>query len=156
MGRDERNRKEGRCHGLVGIKRLIVLVCALTALTFAGTASAVIDCQQGVKCVGTDGDNTMEGTAAADWIVGLGGHDVIYGKDAGDTLEGNAGNDELYGGWGVNHLFGGGGSDDLFAYQLSCSGQDFQGGADYDVAYYMADAGNSFISVENRVKIGQC
>lgn len=142
------------------MKRFIVLICVFGvvaggALGFASSASAVIDCQQWVKCIGTDGNNTMEGTSAPDWIVGLGGADDIYGHDSGDTLEGNAGGDALYGGAGVNHMFGGGGDDWLFS-NGSCSPQEFDGGNGWDSATYMAGAGNTFDSVEHRVQMGSC
>jgi RTX calcium-binding nonapeptide repeat (4 copies) len=53
---------------------------------------------------GTDGDDTLVGTAAADTLYGFGGHDGLYG---------GAGDDRLYGGPGWEHLFGGAGDDVL-------------------------------------------
>jgi hypothetical protein len=53
---------------------------------------------------GTDGDDTLIGTAAADNLYGFGGHDGLYG---------GAGDDHLYGGPGWDHLYGGAGNDVL-------------------------------------------
>jgi Ca2+-binding RTX toxin-like protein len=53
---------------------------------------------------GTDGDDTLVGTAAADTLYSFGGHDGLYG---------GAGDDRLYGGPGWDHLFGGAGDDVL-------------------------------------------
>jgi Ca2+-binding RTX toxin-like protein len=68
---------------------------ALLALVLASVADGAVQ-------RGTNGDDTLIGTAAADTLYGFAGHDGLYG---------GAGDDRLYGGPGWDHLFGGGGDD---------------------------------------------
>jgi Ca2+-binding RTX toxin-like protein len=72
--------------------------------------------------IGTEGSDTLVGTAEADKILGLGGNDtlsgragddVMYGEAGNDSLDGEAGNDALYGGEGDDILDGGAGNDHL-------------------------------------------
>lgn len=72
--------------------------------------------------VGTEGDDTLNGTDGNDVIVALGGdddvkgrggNDVICGKGGNDDLRGNGGNDKVKGGGGNDDVKGGGGNDDL-------------------------------------------
>jgi Ca2+-binding RTX toxin-like protein len=74
------------------------------------------------RCLGTDGDDVIQGTAGADVIVGGGGQDRIYagagndlacGDDGNDLVEGGRGNDFLLGGAGPDRLRGDAGGDDL-------------------------------------------
>ena len=55
---------------------------------------------------GTDGDDRypgeLEGTSAADKILGLAGNDVLIGFAGNDELEGGAGADELFGSEGID------------------------------------------------------
>lgn len=60
---------------------------------------------------GSNGSNTLRGTAAADHIWGLGGNDVMTGAGGNDWLEGGAGNDKIEGGLGADLLNGGAGRD---------------------------------------------
>jgi len=59
----------------------------------------------------TDGDDTLNGSAAADFIDGLGGNDVIDGGSGNDDIYGNDGDDRLIGGEGDDQLAGGAGAD---------------------------------------------
>jgi len=70
--------------------------------------------------VGTENDDSLEGTDEADVIVALGGdddvkggggNDVICGKGGNDDLRGNGGKDKLRGGGGNDNVKGGGGND---------------------------------------------
>ncbi len=58
--------------------------------------------------VGTDGDDTLNGTTGADVIVGLGGN---------DTIGGNLGDDVICGGTGADTLSGHGDDDRIFGQQ---------------------------------------
>ncbi|BCH57605.1 hypothetical protein RvVAR0630_02290 [Agrobacterium vitis] len=49
---------------------------------------------------GDSGNNTLNGTTAADTISGLAGDDILNGSDGNDTLDGGAGADVLKGGSG--------------------------------------------------------
>lgn len=56
---------------------------------------------------------TLNGTWAADTLVGQSGNDTLYGDGGNDTLDGGAGADNLYGGEGNNtYLFGKGDGED--------------------------------------------
>jgi hypothetical protein len=63
------------------------------------------------QVVGTEGDDTLAGTSAADIICGLGGADTIDGVEGADVLLGGAGNDTLNGGANGDILVGGVGKD---------------------------------------------
>jgi len=63
--------------------------------------------------VGTNGDDTLNGTAEADVIAGLGGIDTINGLRGRDVLCGGPGSDVLSGGTGNDRLIGNQGDDTL-------------------------------------------
>ena len=62
---------------------------------------------------GTEGNDTMIGTAGSDTLNGLGGNDFMQGNDSADTLRGGAGNDTMGGNAGVDWIEGGTGNDRL-------------------------------------------
>ena len=64
--------------------------------------------------LGTDGDDTLYGTADNDTINGLGGNDQLYGLAGNDTMNGGGGSDTVYGGAGNDILKGGAGNDILY------------------------------------------
>ncbi len=64
--------------------------------------------------VGSNFDDSISGTGAANLIKGLDGNDLLDGLHGGDTLFGGAGNDELLGGSGDDVLKGEG-DDDYFS-----------------------------------------
>jgi Ca2+-binding RTX toxin-like protein len=61
--------------------------------------------------VGTDGHDTLHGTAGSDCILGRGGNDNINTKDGDDFVSGGAGNDTIVLGAGTNFAWGGAGDD---------------------------------------------
>jgi serralysin len=63
---------------------------------------------------GTDGRDTLKGTAGDDAIVGLSGSDRLYGGAGNDKLDGSSGYDRLYGGSGNDNINGGSGNDILW------------------------------------------
>jgi Ca2+-binding RTX toxin-like protein len=78
-----------------------------------------------VPLEGTEGDDALVGTAAADVINagdgddrlrGRNGDDIINGEAGNDTLIGNGGDDQLFGGTGKDTLRGGIGNDQLFGH----------------------------------------
>ena len=69
---------------------------------------------------GTEGNDTMIGTAGSDTLNGLGGNDFIQGQGSADTLRGGAGNDTMGGNEGADWIEGGAGNDRL----TGGSGQD--------------------------------
>ncbi|MEO8022804.1 tandem-95 repeat protein [Polaromonas sp.] len=58
--------------------------------------------------------NMVNGTGAAETLVGTAGRDVLNGLGGNDTLNGGAGNDVLDGGEGADTLYGGAGDDIYF------------------------------------------
>ena len=79
---------------------------------------------------GTNGNDTLNGTAGNDQISGGRGNDKLYGRDGDDILLGGSGRDQLDGGAGNDYLFGGSGKDTL----QGGTGVDLlQGGTNNDV-----------------------
>jgi Ca2+-binding RTX toxin-like protein len=70
---------------------------------------------------GTDGNDTLYGSAGADTISGGKGSDHLYGGAGNDTLDGGLGNDVLFGGAGADQNIGGDGYDTL-SYASSSAG----------------------------------
>jgi len=66
-----------------------------------------------VNRIGTDGKDTLLGTAGPDGILGLGGKDTLKGLQGKDGLCGGDGRDTLKGGKGKDVLKGGKGNDTL-------------------------------------------
>ncbi|MCT7964937.1 M36 family metallopeptidase [Laspinema sp. D1] len=64
-----------------------------------------------VPIAGTNEDDVIFGTDAAEAIAGLGGNDFLYGRESNDNLSGDEGNDLLHGNQG-NDFLNGGSSDD--------------------------------------------
>ena len=60
-----------------------------------------------------EGDDTVEGGAGNDLIRGGLGDDQLYGEDGDDTIAGEDGDDLIGGGIGADHLFGGAGVDQI-------------------------------------------
>ena len=65
--------------------------------------------------VGTDGNDTLEGTAAVDVIVAKGGSDVIRSYGGSDVVCGGPGNDRMMTGDGDDVVIGGTGDDWVFS-----------------------------------------
>jgi len=79
----------------------------------------------GRQRVGSNSNNTLNGTSRVDIIFGLGGNDIIRGRGNRDCLYGGSGNDSVNGGAGGDRLFGNTGNDRL----TDTSGRDvFSGG----------------------------
>jgi Ca2+-binding RTX toxin-like protein len=86
-------------------KRLtaIVATCLLALVAASGVALAVDkQCTPNVRCVGTDGGDTLLGTSGPDDISGLRARDFLYGFGGSDRLFGGKGSDELTGGYATN------------------------------------------------------
>jgi Ca2+-binding RTX toxin-like protein len=80
--------------------------------------------------IGTTANNTLSGTANADYQIGLDGNDTLNGSGGNDWLDGGNGTDVLSGGNGNDVLYGGAGNDtltggagaDVFAWTLTDRG----------------------------------
>jgi Ca2+-binding RTX toxin-like protein len=94
--------------------------------------------------IGNTGNDTITGTASADYLEGDAGADSILGGDGADILSGTGGNDFLSGGAGNDLIFGGDDDDVLDGDAGSDTldggngGDDMIGGANGDVADYSA------------------
>ncbi|MGL4965641.1 MAG: calcium-binding protein [Inquilinus sp.] len=90
---------------------------------------------------GDDFDNSLNGTAEADVIHGLGGNDSLFGNDGDDQLFGEDGNDVLAAGFGRDVLSGGAGDDSIFIAVDGGAGDGdgVDGGAGTDFLYLQFD-----------------
>jgi Ca2+-binding RTX toxin-like protein len=103
---------------------LVVASVALAMVVAGGVAwAATIRCPNATLpedpstrlCFGTDGADTMHGTAKSEWMDGLAGKDTMYGYrsgvnpngDIGDFMNGGTGSDKIYGGRGKDGVSGG-------------------------------------------------
>ena len=117
------------------MKRLAVLltITALASLLSAGVAFALtVDCIEGRGCLGTDGPDTLNGSA---------GYDDMDARQAGDDLYGGGGPDWMSGDTygpadsstdGEDRMFGGAGSDGMVGYG---GGDLLSGGIGRDYIY---------------------
>jgi Ca2+-binding RTX toxin-like protein len=67
----------------------------------------------GTAIFGRDGDDLLQGAAAADYLDGENGDDTVTGAEGNDTLVGGDGNDSLDGGAGDDVVIGGLGNDTM-------------------------------------------
>ena len=86
---------------------------ALNTALAAHGLDGYVDSLRNIEHLGTDGPETLWGTASGDLILGLGGDDTLYGRDGADVLVGGTGNDALRGEEG----------DDLYLFEAGF-GQD--------------------------------
>jgi len=92
-----------------------------------------INCEgSGIRCVGTDRADLMQGTAGIDAMYGRDKGDTLKGFGKGDALLGQNGEDTLLGGGGQDFVIGGQGDDrlrgedalDIYYFERSEWGQD--------------------------------
>ena len=74
-----------------------------------GLAAATISNFENLN--GSQGGDSIIGSAVANMLDSQGGNDTVFGKAGDDTLDGGSGNDSLNGNGGADMLIGGGGSD---------------------------------------------
>jgi Ca2+-binding RTX toxin-like protein len=85
------------------------LVALYTGMNLSGAIAAADP--QDVQ--GINGDNTITGTAGADFLFGGDGNDTLNGLDGDDVLDGGEGNDTINAGYGRDILIGGPGNEIL-------------------------------------------
>jgi len=87
----------------------------LVALVAVAPAALAVDkqCKRGVKCTGTDGEDTLRGTRERDEMYGLKDDDGLFGRGAADDMYGGKGSDDLDGDRGADRLYGDDHSDAL-------------------------------------------
>lgn len=101
--------------------------------------------------------DSIQGSAAPDWLIGYGGYDSIFGGEGNDTVEGGVresylrgelGNDRLYGGPGFDDINGNEGADIISGMEGDDwvvggkDGDQIWGGAGNDIVY--GNMGNDF------------
>ncbi|MDQ1920016.1 beta strand repeat-containing protein [Massilia pseudoviolaceinigra] len=85
----------------------------LQQITFADGTTWNRAAIEAVLYAGTDTDDFLAGTLAAESIRGAAGNDHLNGKAGNDSLDGGAGDDRMFGGSGDDLLLGGTGNDAL-------------------------------------------
>src|SRR5215208_5014831 len=143
---------------------LLLATMGMALLLSAGVAFAdTFDCIAGRACTGTNGPDTLKGSADSDYmearqdddeLFGNEGHDSISGDafdapdndtstDGNDLLKDGPGFDELVGYGGADELSGGDNGDSIFAEESSeNNGEDVASGG----------RGNDFILARDGVK----
>jgi len=106
---------------------------------------------------GSGGDNVLDGLGGNDDIRGQGGNDTIYGGDGNDTLRGDAanvtsltvsGDDMIYGGDGNDLLYGGLGDDQLYG---GANNDLLRGGGGVDYFDGGSDDGEGYNGIGDRI-----
>ena len=104
---------------------LLLATIGMALLLSAGVAFAdTFDCIAGRACTGTNGPDTLKGSADSDYMDGRQDDDELFGNEGHDSMSGDAfdapdndtstdGNDLLKGGPGFDELVGYGGADEL-------------------------------------------
>ena len=100
---------------------VVLTITALASLLSAGVAFALtVDCTAGRGCPGTDGPDTLNGSAGDDDMNARQAGDRLYGGDSHDWMSGDTyaptdsstdGEDRVFGGAGSDGMVGYGGDD---------------------------------------------
>ncbi len=102
---------------------------------------------------GTDGNDTLNGTADADNLFGLGGDDTLNGRGGNDVLFAGTGNDTLAGGTGDDTLLGEDG-DDRFVWKAGDGNDAIEGGSGTDRVELTGDGtAEAFDVVSNGARV---
>ena len=127
---------------------VVATVVLAIGLTDDASAATYIQCQSGVTCYGTDGDDIILGTSGADTIFGLDGDDRILGNGGNDVIHGDGcfsthceGADTIYGGSGNDLIHHDGNQNnhnaqDYNADEIHC------GSGSYDSVFYKPSGDN--------------
>jgi Ca2+-binding RTX toxin-like protein len=124
------------------MKRIVLLLSLMAVMVAlsATVAFAVVE-------EGTNGNDTMVGTADPDHLYGLRGNDEIRGLGSGDVLFGGAGNDTVYGAGGHDLIWLGSGHDTAYG---GTTGDEIFGGPGDDVAF--GEGGSDTIKLQDGVE----
>ncbi len=101
---------------IIGIT-IITIFLSTTAISLFGVILSLPSPVANVwalNVTGTEGPDTLTGTADKDYIYGYGGDDMISGLDAGDQIRGGNGDDTIHGDKGNDRIRGGSGNDMIF------------------------------------------
>lgn len=117
------------------MRRVSMMVMTMLAALVLGSGVALA-----ATIVGTNGDDTRNGTTNRDVIYGLGGNDTLRGRGGNDEIDGGTGSDpNLSGGTGNDEVSGGSGPDFLYGYEggdvlYGGNGSDIVSGGDAPTA----------------------
>jgi Ca2+-binding RTX toxin-like protein len=95
-------------------------------LQLGSGASETLTATEASELWGWDGNDTLIGSVAADWLVGGRGNDALTGRAGADRLYGGTGADALNGGFGGDRMLGGTGDD---SYVVDSAGDRVEEGA---------------------------
>src|SRR5262245_12767288 len=113
-GNDTYNGASGRdTYDLSGTTATATVNLTLAGAQFISTDAGTDTLSNIENVIGSQGNNTLTGTGAANTLDGAGGNDTLNGGAGQDTLRGSAGNDTLNGGDGADTLDGGADNDTL-------------------------------------------
>jgi Ca2+-binding RTX toxin-like protein len=103
---------------IIGIAIITALLSTTTISLFGGIllslpSSPVVNVWA-LNITGTQGDDTLDGTAEKDYIYGYGGNDIISGLEGGDRIRGGKGDDTIHGDQGNDRIRAGSGNDLIF------------------------------------------
>jgi Ca2+-binding RTX toxin-like protein len=128
------------------------LVVAIVGIAAANTHAGVARCDgRSATIVGTDGNDTLDGTAGPDVIAGLSGNDTIQGVGAGDAICGDGGDDVLVGGGGADRIGGGDGFDIVIG---EAGDDNLDGGAGEDIVAFIGAPSAEIVSLESGLAVG--
>ena len=134
--------KNTKIFGGLLMSAVVATVVLAIGLSEDASAATYIQCQSGVVCNGTSGDDIILGTSGADTIFGKGGNDRILGQGGNDIIHGDGcinnsceGADVIYGGSGNDIIHHDGkqnwhNAQDYNADEIHC------GSGSYDLVYY--------------------
>ncbi len=118
--------------------------------TSTGTVTINVQAAPG-DILGTNANNTLNGTNSDNSLLGLNGNDTLNGKSGSDNLYGGKGNDTINGDNGNDLLIGGQGNDTLYGG----SGNDILVGGDAVISQREFNASNvAFPDVKEMKPIG--
>lgn len=109
----------------------VIIVSALDVTIYAGAGNDTICAVGGTGDViyGGPGNDEIYGGSGVDDLLGEDGNDTIRGKGADDYIDGGSGRDDMFGGDGHDRIYGRAGDDDLDG---NAGGDFVYGGPDRD------------------------
>jgi Ca2+-binding RTX toxin-like protein len=121
-------------------------------LQLGTSASETMTAPEASELWGWDGNDTLIGCGAADWLVGGRGNDALNGRAGADRLYGGTGSDALNGGFGADRMLGGIGDD---SYVVDSAGDRVEEGAGQGTDTVRSGLGHALAAnVENLILTG--
>lgn len=99
---------------LLVVASMLPLVVLLTPLSAPAQAAAPTCFGRPATIVGTNGNDSIDGTKLPDVIASLGGDDRVHALAGDDLICGGDGNDVMFDGYGTDAIDGGNGVDTVY------------------------------------------